>query len=422
MNETRVIRIFEDRQKKLCLSEQEEKDILSMKSIIGENNLNLQADGKLIISHYVGFIQINKTRLLIYPKIAIRMNEQDDFDKAFGILIKLLSYSGFVNVKRIPSPQMVGRYKGDLLEIFISYFIDELLFLFKSDVNRGYNSNLENQSFIKGKIDFTETIKRNSFRQHLHYVRFDQFTEDILLNRIFKTVIQNLITKTLVTENKLKLKQGLLWLESVKPIQLYNDIWKQVKFSRLNSCYEPVFNLAKLFYFNSSPNLNKGDELTFSFLVPLNQLFERYMYEILNNSINSPFEVKYQGPIEYLAELEGKKYMQLRPDISIIKEKRVIKIIDAKYKEVIDNNGDMLVNQSDIYQMLAYGVRYNCNEIILAYPKLLKETNEDVVISEVKIPYNEDYIQIKLVQIDLEEDTKKLYEQLYATMWEGRSR
>ena len=40
-----------------------------MKSIIGENNLILQADGKLLVKHYVGFIQINKTRLLIYLKL-----------------------------------------------------------------------------------------------------------------------------------------------------------------------------------------------------------------------------------------------------------------------------------------------------------------------------------------------------------------
>lgn len=63
MDNFRVIKVFEDRQNKLILSEQEEKDILSMKSIIGENNLNLQADGKLLIRHYVGFIQVNKTRL-----------------------------------------------------------------------------------------------------------------------------------------------------------------------------------------------------------------------------------------------------------------------------------------------------------------------------------------------------------------------
>lgn len=138
MDDLKTIKIFEDRQKKLTLSEQEQKDILSMKSIIGENNLNLQVDGKLLISHYVGFIQINKTRLLVYPKISNRGSTESTFEKAFEILIKLLSYSGFPNARRIPSPQMMGRYQGDLLEIFISFFIDELLLLFKPAFPENY--------------------------------------------------------------------------------------------------------------------------------------------------------------------------------------------------------------------------------------------------------------------------------------------
>lgn len=232
MSDLKVIKVFEDRQEKLTLSEQEVKDILSMKSIIGENNITLQPDGKLLINHYVGFIQINKTRVLIYPKIARRAKDEKTFEKSFNILFKLLAYSGFGNVKRIPTPQMVGKYKGDILEIFISFFIDELLALFKKDVNRNYRQNLENQIFIKGKIDFTETINKNSYRKHLHSVKFDEFTENILLNQIFKAVIQNLILKTVVKENKMKLKQALLWLEDVDSIHLTNEIWSQVIFTR----------------------------------------------------------------------------------------------------------------------------------------------------------------------------------------------
>lgn len=271
-----------------------------MKGIIGENKINLQADGTLLISHYVGFVQVNKTRLLIYPKIAINSVKERDFNKAFEILIRLLSNSEFFSVKRISSPLTIGKYKGDLLELFIEIFIDELLVLFNRDINRNYNLCLENQSFIKGKIDFAETVKYNSYRKHLHYVRYDQFTENIIINRIFKTVILNLINRTTVKENKMKLNKSLLWLEDVETVRLNNDIWKSVKFSHLNNQYEPVFNMAKLFYYNSSPNLNKGDEMVFSFLVPLNQLFERYLFEAIK-SYKSSFTVNYQRPVRYLA-------------------------------------------------------------------------------------------------------------------------
>jgi 5-methylcytosine-specific restriction enzyme subunit McrC len=252
-----------------------------MKNVIGENNVVLQADGKLLVRHHVGFIQINKTRLLIYPKISKRMTGEDEFEKSFKVLMRLLSYSGFEGVKNIPTPQSMDKYNGDLLELFIGLFVDELLLQFKRDINRGYNHQLENQTFIKGKVDFVETVKKNSFKKHLHYVRYDQFSENILLNRVFKSVIQNLISRTNSKRNKIKLKQSLLWLEDVEEMVLNNEIWKNIKFTRHNLKYTPAFNMAKLFYYNSSPNLNAGDEYIFSFLVPVNQLFEMYLYKVL---------------------------------------------------------------------------------------------------------------------------------------------
>lgn len=412
MNEIRTIKIFEDRQIKLNLSSQEEKDILSLKKIIGYNNLNLQADGKLLVMHYVGFVQINNIRLLIYPKIASRYHEDKDYEKPFEILIKLLSNSKFFNVKRIPNPQMMGRYNSDLLELFISFFADELLLLLKKDVNKGYNLILENQSFIKGKIDFVETIKRNNFRRHLHYVHYDNFSEDTLLNQIFKSVIINLIKKTKIQENKMKLKQIMLWLEDVTPVNLNNEIWKKVKFSPLNQSYEPVYNLAKLFYYNSSPSLNKGDELTFSFLVPLNQLFERYLYDTIELNKTKDINFKYQGPISYLAMQNDAKIMQLKPDITILDNDKVKYIIDAKYKEVDILDGKPKVLQSDIYQMIAYSIRYECNNIALVYPKFLGDSEENIVLSEISIDNYDKQINIILLKIDLEKNRKSLSDEL----------
>ncbi|NLW52727.1 MAG: hypothetical protein GXY87_05125, partial [Tissierellia bacterium] len=283
MSDTRIIRLFEDKQQKVELNDQEMKDILWLKNIVGNNNLILQVDGSLLIRHFVGFVQINKTRVLIYPKISRHSSEDNDFTRSFDILLRLLSYSDFDKVKKIPTSQNMDRYDGDLLELFVGLFIDELLFQFKRDINRGYINQVENQSFIKGKVDFTQTIKRNSFKKHLHYVQFDEFNENVLMNRIFKSVILNLITRTTSRQNKMKLKQSLIWLEDVEILVLNNEIWEKVDFTRQNKKYEVVFNMAKLFYYNSSPNLYIGDESTFSFLLPVNDLFELYLFKVIGS-------------------------------------------------------------------------------------------------------------------------------------------
>src|SRR5665647_2576106 len=247
MDKHRIIKVFEDTQLKLNLNEQEKNDILSIRNIIGENNLILQADGKLLICHYVGFIHVKNTRVLIYPKIARNVQGEDFYNKAFNILVKMLAYTGFVQVKRINTPQNIARYDNDILELLIGVFVDELLSLFKRDINRSYRITIENESFIKGKIDFTENVKKNSYRKHLHSLIYEQFTENILMNRIIKTVVLNLVKKTMVKDNRMKLGQALLWLEDIEQIKITDDIWDQVTFTRLNHQYSTVFNMTKLF-------------------------------------------------------------------------------------------------------------------------------------------------------------------------------
>ncbi len=401
MDKIRVIKVFEDTPIKLNINTQERDDILSIRDIIGDN-LSLQADGRLTISHYVGFIQRNKTRVLIYPKIARNVSNDILYNKSFDILVKMLSYTKFFEIKRINTPQKIERYEGDVLELLIGIFIDELLFLLKKDINRSYNPITENESFIKGKINFTENIKKNSYRKHLHYLKYEHFTENILMNQIFKSVVMNLIKKTTVNANKMKLAQALLWLEDVDLIKLTDDIWERVTFSRLNHQYKTVFNMAKLFYHNSSINLNKGDELSFSFLVPLNRLFERFVFELLQATINSDIYFKYQGPLSYLGHINGTMTFQLKPDISMMKRNQVLMIFDAKYKEVIDAEGNQRILQNDIYQMLAYSVKYHCNQIALIYPKMMGSGQENLELFSVEIPKENGILSIKVIQIDLE--------------------
>ncbi len=163
--------------------------------------------------------------------------------------------------------------------------------------------------------------------------------------------------------------------------------------------------MAKLFYHNSSINLNKGDELTFSFLVPLNQLFEMLIFKTLKEAVGTEVSVIYQGPSNHLGIVNGKKNYHLRPDISVIKDDRVVMILDAKYKEAIDVVGNYLVSQSDIYQMLAYSVRYKCNNIVLVYPKMMGNKCDNMEIFRVEIPKDDNQVlDIRIVQVDLESD------------------
>jgi len=84
----------------------------------------------------------------------------------------------------------------------------------------------------------------------------------------------------------------------------------------------------------------------------------------------------------------------LKPDITTNCGDSMRVIIDVKYKNAGKN-----VSQVDIYQMLAYAVRYNCENIYLVYPKMMDSSIDGGILVDYKIKLeilNKD-ISIKIV-------------------------
>jgi 5-methylcytosine-specific restriction enzyme subunit McrC len=404
VGDLRTIRIFEDTPIKLILTEQAEKDVLALRPIIGENNLVLQVDGRLMVSHFVGFAQMNRTRLLIYPKYSRSQTNDEAWNQSFNILIKMLITTGYLGVKQLPSAQEMAKYKGDILEVLISLFIDELLRLFRCDINRGYQDNHANEPFIRGKIDFANHIRQNSYRKHIHALVYEHFSEDILMNRIFKTIMQNLVKITRIQDTKIRLGQALIWLEDIDTVGLDDTIWDQVVFTRLNHQYQVTFQMARLFYQNSSINLNRGDTQSLSFLVPLNKLFEQYVGKIIKCAASPDDKIYYQGPSKPLAYVGEQSLFSLRPDISIFRQGQFQMIIDAKYKETAVNGNTPQIAVSDLYQMLAYSIRYDCNLITLAYPAMMDQQCEQPILSRFIISKQGQDLTVQIMLVDLKKD------------------
>lgn len=402
-----VITVYEDVQSKLDLRENQKKDILSLKKLWGTQNLLLQADGTMLMKHYVGFVVSGETRVQILPKIYSLSgeNKEKEASEACELLLRLLAFSGYLSVKDIPKPQAIEGCKADLLEIFIIIFIDKFLNLFTSDVHRQYEVTEENLQFIKGKILFQKSVLKNSFTSHMHYVEYEEFTINTILNRIFKTIFFRLLYATKINSNKVKIKLALTYLEEVDIIPLSKEVFSSVKFNRLNKKYEPLYNLCKLFYYNHQPGFKGGDENTFNFLVPLNKLFECYVFRILEEAElrlgGKASKVNYQKPQQYLGEYNSSGIFLLIPDITLTESKKVKLILDAKYKKLSDRENSF-VKQSDIYQMIAYAGHYDCKEILLVYPLYKGEKlKEEPIAIKIKI-FNENVI-IKILQLDIME-------------------
>jgi 5-methylcytosine-specific restriction enzyme subunit McrC len=94
----------------------------------------------------------------------------------------------------------------------------------------------------------------------------------------------------------------------------------------------------------------------------MNILFESYVAHFFKSNYQDR-EIKTQDKKYKL--VENPKLFQLKPDI-VIDENIVL---DTKWKIIDGRKNNYGISQSDLYQMYAYGKKYNSNAVYLIYPK-----------------------------------------------------
>jgi len=374
-----VITVFEDKKMKVNLTNSQIDDILSFRSIMGSQRINIDYDGALQVMHYVGFISKGNTRLQILPKIYDKVHIDNEVEKraSMQVLLNLLRISEFNKVLLLPEQSSMA-VESDLLETFISLFADKIFKTYSKQMNREYIEIEENSPFIRGKIDFDQNIKQNPLRKDRHVICYQSFEHDNLINNVIKTVAIRLLTISESAENKMNLKRALTFLDDAQVIPLSKQVINSAKFTRLNNTFKPVFELAKMFFLNLTSESYDGDSTVCSFLVPVNELYEYYLFKVLDG-IGDDYHAKYQNNQPFAINQDGKNMLAIRPDILLCKDKQLVTIVDAKYKNPKYVNGIYTnVSQSDIYQVFTYARAYGIKQVALIYP----------LFDEEKLPWN----------------------------------
>ena len=112
--------------------------------------------------------------------------------------------------------------------------------------------------------------------------------------------------------------------------------------------FETVRDYCTLFLNNSISIDYKNDLKLFAFLLPMEYLFEDFIFGFINKEL-SEFKVKSQNKSEYLDE---GKIFGIRPDLCISSASRDF-IADTKYKIIYSDKKDTKngISQNDLYQM-----------------------------------------------------------------------
>jgi 5-methylcytosine-specific restriction enzyme subunit McrC len=296
--------------------------------------------------------------------------------------------------------------ESDLINLLGRVLLNGTKTLLKRGIDRQYITENEVYQGIKGKVNITDSLRRNLFSKGLSVCEFDELSADILPNKILKTTLQNLTQITSLSPTlKQEIRTIIYRLHEVSEIVLTDTIFHQVQINRNNSFYAFLLNISELIYQNLLINEENG---TFQFKDFLRD--ERQMARLFEEFIRNFYKIEVPEAKVFREDLHWKMagethhfLPKMQTDICIkINDRKLI--IEAKYyKETLQKYYDSeKIHSQNLYQIFAY-LKNQENELaegILIYPTVQKPlslayTHEGHTIRIETLNLNQDWRGVK---------------------------
>lgn len=348
--------------------------------------------GKIITAkNYVGILTMTDgTVIEILPKITGKGVTHKESRK---ILLQMLQTVNDVNFKE-SNLSNLDTARLNLYEIFIQMFLEEVVQLTKIGIKSAYSIVEENERFYKGKLKVSENIRHNLSHKERFYVQYDDFNANRPENRLIKSTLHLLSKITRDPQNLQLIMQLFSSFNNVDFSRNFSADFSNSIINRSTQHYEKVLSWCRIFLKQLSFTTNLGAEVAIALLFPMERLFESYVtFMIRKNVRNTDFQVRTQDK-RYSLFSYPRKSFSLRPDIVLKSENETI-VMDTKWKILSDTKGNKGITQADMYQMYAYGKKYNADSVVLIYPF------SDTIESTVLYYFSDDGVHVKVKFVDL---------------------
>lgn len=337
----------------------------------------LHQTGEIKSNKYVGVINYGGKKINLLPKVFYDPNQEYSSEQITQIQNHIIWWLSYCRKIKFPSYQSaLGSQQSDFFELLIYLFSKYTKELLGSSIYQQYEEKDEETAFIKGKLNGQDYIRKNLSlgRWHKFNCTFDSFVLDNKFNRIIKYVATLLFNACSTQDNKKNLREILFILDEVSDERATAEQCVSIQFNPMFETFETVRDYCHLFLSNSISFDYKNDLKLFAFLLPMDYVFEDFIFGFIEKEIESITAISQRRDIF----LDENKLFNLKPDLYIRSKLRSV-IADTKYKIAYANEKDPRkgISQADIYQMLAYAIRFEVQEIILFYPNTVSEIQSD---------------------------------------------
>ena len=326
---------------------------------------------------YVGVIHYEGNKINLLPKIFFDSEKEYQTNEVNQMQNHILWWLSYCRKIKFPNYQAsLGSAKSDFFEVLIYLYSKYTRELLNSSIYQQYEEVNRELSFIKGRLNTNEYINENLSKGKWHKLNctYDAFVFDNEFNRIIKYVTTLLFNITSSQDSKKHLREILFILDEVTDERATAEQCARITFNPMFGEFETVRDYCQLFLNNCISFDYKNDLKLFAFLLPMEYVFEDFIFGFIDKELEKII-AKPSRSDTYLDEGESFK---LKPDLWLeINEKSLI--ADAKYKIIYSDEKDPKkgISQNDLYQMLAYAVRFDVAKIILFYPNTIKQGQEE---------------------------------------------
>jgi len=310
--------------------------------------------------------------------------------------------------------------KTELLDLFAKVLINATKMLLKRGIDKNYIDYTEELAGVKGKVQISQTLKSNLLLKQKTICTYDDFSSNIISNRILVSTIHRLTrTKGLDKQLKNELVSLRRMFPDIDQIEITNSLFKQVKLNRNNRFYGFLMNVCQIVYESTFPSEEHGKYKFSDFTRDdnkMNQLFEAFVrnfYKIEQQQYKVGIEIiewQFENP-----EIESSQYLpQMKTDITLQNDIEKI-IIDAKfYRETMSLNYEKeRIKSNNLYQLFSYllnqqdgNSKTQNTKGILLYPTIETDYNlnfkyktHDIQIRTVNLNSNWRDISVRLKEI-----------------------
>lgn len=241
---------------------------------------------------------------------------------------------------------------ADLMtEILIAGISQQL----KRGLGRAYIEQMEDIPVIRGRVNITESVKRQTMINRKLSCVYDDFSVDNSKNRIIKSTALLLLGADVAKQRKSRLRKLLVYFDKVELIDLRTVDWN-IHYDRNNQTYRMLISICYLVVKGLLQTQADGKTKIMDFLddQQMYHLYEKFILEYYKKEY--PYITTNASKIKWQLD-DGMDYMlpNLLSDITLEYDNKVL-IIDAKYySHIMQNRYEKeTIRSANMFQIFTY--------------------------------------------------------------------